>query len=346
MPGVFIQKYFASQSSLVKISSDFSSSHISHIQSSLAETSSHCTNITLSKMPNTMPDALCGSAQWSTPANLALFDAASRGDLEATLNALSLGASASYCCSLEEGSPSAVHSVSKAVDGDAAACASELINQGALVDATLISNRNTPLHLAVASGKLSLCKVLLANGADPSAPNSYGNTSLHVAVQSSSVEITKLLIDHGAVASAKNNRGSTALHFVACLATATARTGNDSDAMLTIAKILKADANAVDIHGHSPLHIAAQRGCDALVVLLVCSYNADLTLQSGIDAKGRGGRTARQQAIFGDQMGTAALIERMEILADAFSCNTVGNTRPMRKILEFEAALPSPVGPY
>lgn len=295
-----------------------------------------------------MPEALCGSTQWSTPANLALFDAASRGDLEATLKALSLGASASYCCSSEEGAPSAVHSVSKALDGDAATCASELISRGALVDSTLISNRNTPLHLAVASGKLSLCKVLLANGSDLSVSNSYGNTSLHVAIQSSSVEITKLLIDHGAVAGAKNNRGSTALHFVACLATA--RTGNDSDAMQTIANILleqgKADADAVDIHGHSTLHIAAQRGCDALVALLVCSGNADLTLQSGIDAKGRGGRTGRQQAIFGDQMGTAALIERMEVLADAFSCNTVGNTRPMRKILEFEAALTAPVEPY
>ena len=297
-------------------------------------------------MPNTMPKALCGSAQWSTPANLALFDAASRGDLEATLKALSLGATASYCCPSEEGSPSAIHSVSKALDGDAAACASELINRGALVDVSLISNRNTPLHLAVASGKLSLCKVLLANGADPSTSNSFGNTPLFVAIQSSSVEITKLLIDHGAVASIRNHRGSTALHFVACLA----RTGNDSMARLTIAKIIleqgKADADAVDIHGHSALHIAAQRGCDALVALLVCSGNADLTLQSGIDAKGRGGRTARQQAIFGDQMGTSALIERMEVLADVFSCNTVGNTRPMRKILEFEAALPSPVEPY
>ena len=295
-----------------------------------------------------MPEALCGSAQWSTPANLALFDAASRGDLQAALKALSLGATASYCCPSEEGSPSAIHSVSKALDGDAAACASELINWGALVDVSLISNRNTPLHLAVASGKLSLCKVLLANGSDPSASNSFGNTPLFVAVQSSSVEITKLLIDHGVVASTRNHRGSTALHFVACLATA--RTGNDSDAMLTIAKILleqgKADADAVDIHGHSALHIAAQRGCDALVALLVCSGSADLTLQSGIDAKGRGGRIARQQAIFGGQMGTAALIERMEVLADAFSCNTVGNTRPMRKILEFEAALPSPVKPY
>lgn len=323
-----------SQSSLVKISVGFFSSH--------------CANITLSKMPNTMPEALCGSAQWSTPANLALFDAASRGDLQAALKALSLGASASYCCSSEEGSPSAIHSVSKALDGDAAACASELINRGALVDVKMISNRNTPLHLAVASGKLSLCKVLLENGADPSRQNSYGNAPIHVAVQSSSVEITKLLIDHGAVASIRTHRGSTALHFVACLATA--RTGNDSLARLTIAKILleqgKADADAVDIHGHSALHIAAQRGCDALVALLVCSGNADLTLQSGVDAKGRGGRTARQQAIFGGQMGTAALIERMEVLADAFSCNTVGNTRPTRKILEFEAALPSPVKPY
>jgi len=285
----------------------------------------------------------------ATPPNLALFDAASRGDLEAALEALSLGANPNYCCSKGEGSPSAIHLLSTVgPNGDeraAAACAKELINRGAMVDATLVSNLNTPLHLAAAAGKQSVCKVLLARGANPSAVNSFGNTPLHLAAHSGSANVAELLLNHGADATSQNHRGSTALHFVACLIprNASADTDDAGSGMMKIAQLIlergKADANAVDINGHSPLHVAAQRGCDALVALLVCVGNGDLTLRSGIDAKSRGGRNARQMAIFGEQMGTAALIERMEVLAGAFRCSTEGNSRSMRKVLEYEAAL-------
>ena len=282
----------------------------------------------------------------ATPANLTLFDAVSNGDLEAALLALSFGADPNYCSSKGDGSPSVIHSSASSRNGndeEAAACAAELIDHGAIVDATLVSNLNTPLHLAATSGKPSLCKVLLENGADPSASNSFGNTPLHSAVHSRSLDVVRLLLEHGAHATSQNHRGSTALHFAACLATNT-DADTDTDNMLEIAQLLlqfgKADANAVDIHGHSALHVAAQRGCDDLVALLVCVGNGNLTLKTGVDAKGRGGRTARQMAVFGDQMGTAAMIERMEVLSDAFGCNTDGNTRPMRKILEYEAPAP------
>lgn len=285
----------------------------------------------------------------ATPVNLALFDAVSKGDLEAAMQALSLGADPNYCSKGGEGSPSAIHSSASPPNGNdekAAACATELINRGAIVDATLVSNRNTPLHLAAAAGKPSLCKVLLENGADPCASNSFGNTPLHSAVNSGSLDVVGLLLEHGADATKPNHRGSNVLHFVACLTPTNTGAGTSTDTNADrdidkIAQILlqrgKADANAVDINGHSALHVAAQRGCDALVALLVCVGNGDLTIQSGVDAKGRGGRTARQMAIFGGQMRTAGLIERMEVLADAFGCNTDGNTRPMRKILEYEA---------
>lgn len=275
----------------------------------------------------------------ATPDNLALFDAVSNGDLEAALQALSLGADPNYCSNRDEGSPSVIHSSASPPNGndeEAAACATELVNHGAIVDATLVSNLNTPLHLAATAGKTKLCKVLLENGADPSASNSFGNTPLHSAVHSGSLDVVTLLLEHGADATKPNHRRSNVLHFVACLTTNT-----DIDNMVLIAQLLlqrgKANANAVDINGHSALHVAAQRGCDALVALLVCVGNGDLTLKTCVDSKGRGGRTARQMADFGDQMGTAAMIERMEVLSDAFGCNTDGNTSPMRKILEYEA---------
>ena len=270
----------------------------------------------------------------ATPVNLALFHAVSSGNIEAAFQALSLGADPNYC---SKGKGTVFHNISGASDEKAAACATELINHGAFVDATLVSNLNTPLHLAAAAGRASLCKVLLENRAEPSAVNSFGNTPLHSAVQSGSLEVVALLLEHGADATSQNHRGSTALHFVACLTD----TNINTDKLVDVARLLlergKADANAVDIHGHSPLHVAAQRGCDALVVHLVCVGNGDLTLRSGVDSKGRGGRTARQMAEFGDQVRTAELISRMEVLSDAFGCNTDGNTRPMRKILEYEA---------
>ena len=270
----------------------------------------------------------------ATPVNLALFHAVSSGNIEAAFQALSLGADPNYC---SKGKGSVFHNISGASDEKAAACATELINHGAFVDATLVSNLNTPLHLAAAAGRASLCKVLLENRAKPSAVNSFGNTPLHSAVQSGSLEVVALLLEHGADATSQNHRGSTALHFVACLTD----TNINADELVDVARLLlergKADANAVDIHGHSPLHVAAQRGCDALVVHLVCVGNGDITLRSSIDAKGRGGRTARQMAEFGDQVRTAELISRMEVLSDAFGCNTDGNTRPMRKIIEYEA---------
>ena len=275
----------------------------------------------------------------ATPANLALIDAVSSGDLEAALQALSLGADPNYC-SKGEGSPSVIHSISGAAsDAKAAACATELINHGAIVDTTLVSNLNTPLHLAAAAGRAGLCKVLLENGAS-FAVNSFGNTPLHSAVHSGSLDVVALLLEHGADVTSQNHRGSTALHFVACLTASSTDTSTNTE-MMDVARLLlergKADANAVDIHGHSPLHVAAQRGCDALVALLVCVGNGDLALRSGVDSKGRGGRNARQMAEFGDQVRTAELISRMEALSDAFGCNTDGNKRPMRKILEYEA---------
>ena len=270
----------------------------------------------------------------ATPVNLALFHAVSSGNIEAAFQALSLGADPNYC---SKGKGSVIHNISGASDEKAAACATELINHGAFVDATLVSNSNTPLHLAAAAGRASLCKVLLENRAKPSTVNSFGNTPLHSAVQSGSLEVVALLLEHGADATSQNHRGSTALHFVACLTD----TNINTDKLVDVARLLlergKADANAVDIHGHSPLHVAAQRGCDALVVHLVCVGNGDLTLRSGVDPKGRGGRTARQMAEFGDQERTAELISRMEVLSDAFGCNTDGNTRPMRKILEYDS---------
>jgi ankyrin repeat protein len=86
--------------------------------------------------------------------------------------------------------------------------------------------RMSPLHVAVRKGDLELCKLLLANGADPNLlpdhlrhralqeiKNGYpAGTPLHDAV-GSSLEITRFLLDHGANAkTASPDTGVSALH--------------------------------------------------------------------------------------------------------------------------------------
>jgi len=64
----------------------------------------------------------------------------------------------------------------------------------------------TPLSLAARAGHTEALSLLLAAGADPSAPDPQGNTPLHFA---RSVEIAQSLLDHGSDPRIRNNTGHT-----------------------------------------------------------------------------------------------------------------------------------------
>ncbi len=72
-----------------------------------------------------------------------------------------------------------------------------------------------------------------------------------------------------------------------------------------------------DENGYTPLHIAAQRGHDEMVKLLVDS-GADVSIRTTVDLKGRGGRTARGMAGVAGKTQTCNLLEDIEGNRDSF----------------------------
>lgn len=71
---------------------------------------------------------------------------------------------------------------------------------------------NTPLHLAVAYGRIEGVVELLGQGALIEAKNRQGFTPLLVAVEKDNLEAAKILLDHGADINAADEVGFTPLH--------------------------------------------------------------------------------------------------------------------------------------
>ena len=259
---------------------------------------------------NDVPDYLRGENQ-----NVALFEAASEGDVDRLREALNNGANANYFDQNGEllGALHAVARSHSASENGSALCATELIEKGARVSAALISNRNEAIHEAAAFGSKDVCRVLLESSPQcAGSENAFGNTALHAAVRSGSADVVKLLLERGADINKQNHRGSSALHIACFLAS----NGKDDDAgedlYLKIGEILlsndKLQIDLRDVNGYTPLHIAAQRGCDEMVKLLIGS-GASLTAKTGTDSKGRGARTPLGMAQFGGHDSTIKLIE-------------------------------------
>ena len=167
-------------------------------------------------------------------------------------------------------------------------------------------------------------------------PNAYGNTPLHTAVRAGNVDIVRLLLEKDVNINARNNLGSTALHLCAFLSVSTEKEqGEVSDEAtssregrqgstkslivqphLQVAAILLSNKrfkmlDEKDNNGHTPLHIASQRGCIEMVKLLIDS-GASLSIKTDIDLKGRGGRTAKEMAQVAGQKTTYCFLEEIE----------------------------------
>ena len=260
-----------------------------------------------------IPDYLRGENQLVTKENVALFEAASEGDVDQLREALNSGANANYFDQNGEllgALHAAARSLSESENGSAL-CATELVERGARVSAALISNRNLPIHEAASAGSEDVCRVLLESSPKcAGSENSFGNTALHAAVRSGSADVVKLLLERGADINRQNHRGSSALH-IACFLASNGK--DDEDLYLKIGKILLSNDKLLqidlrDVNGYTPLHIAAQRGCDEMVKLLIGS-GASLTAKTGTDSRGRGARTPLGMAQFGGHDSTIKLIE-------------------------------------
>lgn len=137
---------------------------------------------------------------------------------------------------------------------------SELINIGANVNLPNFFER-TPLHVAAASGDLSIAKLLITYKSDVNALDKFFNTPLHRAVSNGYPEMAKLLLKNKANPNTKNKLGDTPLHIAA------------SGTSLELVKCLLEDINDTDVFienalGETPLKRAYESGSREIVEYL------------------------------------------------------------------------------
>lgn len=153
-----------------------------------------------------------------------------------------------------------------------------LLDQGAKVDVP-DAMMWTPLHYAAKWEEEEICQLLLEAGASVHVLDTDMWTPLHAASYSSCLEVAKLLLDRGADINAKTYSNLTPLHFLIRF--------SSSPEIEVIQEFIQAGANldVQDIHGYTPLMMAAEQGH-----LDVCS----ILLKNGADTrlKNKDGRTA------------------------------------------------------
>lgn len=141
----------------------------------------------------------------------------------------------------------------------------------------------TPLHVAVFRGELDLSRVLVDNKADVNRISEKGWTPLHLAAVSARTDLAEVLLSHGAAVNVGDHIGATPLHWTAAASNGsvgldlswswirdTEASGRriSGESYLTFAGQLiagKADVNAVDANGRTPLALAAKEAAAELV---------------------------------------------------------------------------------
>jgi Notch-like protein len=171
---------------------------------------------------------------------------------------------ASFCGSKAHRSPPDSDSTgSTDIDTEegSAAIITELINQGAAINAKTDRTGETSLHLAARYSRSDAAKRLLEAGSDPNAQDSTGRTPLHAAVAADAIGVFQILLRHRATkVNAQMHDGTTPLMLAVRLAV---------EGIVTELIGADADVNATDMNGKTALHwAAAVNNVDALVILL------------------------------------------------------------------------------
>ena len=123
-----------------------------------------------------------------------------------------------------------------------------------------IGNQWSPLHLAVKTGQLDLCKFIMEKTNNQNPKNITGITPFHLAAQIGHLEISKLLIENIKDKSPKDKNRDSPLHYAA-------KNGHFDVCKLIFEEI--ADKNPRNLNRDTPLHFAAQNGHEHVCQLIL-----------------------------------------------------------------------------
>ncbi|XP_064605463.1 E3 ubiquitin-protein ligase MIB1-like [Liolophura sinensis] len=150
----------------------------------------------------------------------------------------------------------------------------ELLHRGGADLNARNKRRQTPLHIGVNKGHISVVKTLLGLSCHPSLQDSEGDTPLHDAISKKRDDMLALLLEHQADITVTNNNGFNALHHAALR-------GNPSAMRILLAKLPRpwiVDEKKDD--GYTALHLAALNNHVEVAELLVHQGKANLDVQN------------------------------------------------------------------
>ena len=157
-----------------------------------------------------------------------------------------------------------------------------------------------PIFTAVAAGDIELVKRIVSGGADVNVKTKNGYTPLHCAVHEGNIEIIKFLISHGADVNVKDEDGDTPLDLaahennneIAKLLISGGKTISTYETIFDAARggtvedlryfleEKKADVNAKEFAGFTPLHLAVMHENVELVRFLVSEGKANVDAEN------------------------------------------------------------------
>ncbi|XP_037903075.1 serine/threonine-protein phosphatase 6 regulatory ankyrin repeat subunit A isoform X2 [Hermetia illucens] len=136
-------------------------------------------------------------------------------------------------------------------------------DHNAVID-ILTLKKQTPLHLAAASGQMEVCQLLLELGANIDATDDLGQKPIHVAAQNNYSEVAKLFLQqHPSLVNATSKDGNTCAHIAAM-----------QGSVKVIEELMKFDRTGVisarnKLTDATPLQLAAEGGHADVVKALV-----------------------------------------------------------------------------